>query len=56
MRISKQLEGKNKRLIKTTYNDDEIDNKILAKSYLLDFYHFPKAVKNALELHNPKNI
>ena len=56
MRISKQLEGKKKRLIKTTYNDDEIDNKILAKSYLLDFYHFPKAVKNALELHNPKNI
>ena len=55
MRISKQLEGKKKRLVKTVYNDDEIDNKNFAESYLLDYYNFPKAVKNTLELHNSKD-
>ena len=49
--ISKNLEGKRKNLIKTKYNDDETDTKILAKSYLLDNYNFPKAVNNAFQIH-----
>ena len=49
--MSKKLEGK-KRLIKLNYNDDETDTKYLAKSYLLDNFHFPKNVKNAFELHS----
>ena len=49
--MSKKLEGK-KRLVKLNYNDDETDTKYLAKSYLLDNFHFPKNVKNAFELHS----
>ena len=54
--MSKNLEGKKKRLIKANYNDDETDTKTFAYSTVSDIFHFPKAVKNALELHSNKDI
>ena len=51
MEMAKQLEGKRKKLIKTNYNDDETDNKTFAKSYILNNYFFPRAIKNAFDLH-----
>ena len=54
--MSKNLEGKKKRLIKANYNDDETDTKTFAYSTVSDIFNFPKAVKNALELHSNKDI
>ena len=49
--IYKELKGKRKKLIKMNYNDEDIDSKIFAKSYLLNNFYFPKAVKNTFDLH-----
>ena len=54
--MSKNLEGKKKRLIKANYNDDETDTKTFAYSTVSDIFNFPKAVKNAFELHSNKDI
>ena len=49
--IYKELKGKRKKLVKMNYNDEDVDSKIFAKSYLLNNFYFPKAVKNTFDLH-----
>ena len=49
--IYKELKGKRKKLIKMNYNDEDVDSKVFAKSYLLNNFYFPKAVKNTFDLH-----
>ena len=49
--IYNELKGKRKKLLKMNYNDEEIDSKIFAKSYLLNNFYFPKAVKNTFNMH-----
>ena len=54
--MSKQLDGKKKKLINVPYKDKDIEPVIFAKSYYLNNYSFPKTVKNANNLHfNNKN-
>jgi hypothetical protein len=49
--IYNELKGKRKKLLKMNYNDEDIDSKIFAKSYLLNNFYFPKAIKNTFDLH-----
>ena len=56
MEMSKHLEGKKKKLIKINYAEDETDTKTFAKSTLVDTFYYPKAVKNAFQLHYNKDI
>ena len=53
--LSKELEGKKKKIIQFPYRDEEITTKFFAKSYSHNNFYAPKSVKNAVELHyNPK--
>ena len=51
MEISKDLEGKKKRIVQYPYKDEEITNKIYAKSYSVNNFYIPKSVKNTIDLH-----
>ena len=52
--LSKQLEGKRKKIIKIQNNDEEIEPKVFAKSNLIDNIFYSKAIKNTIDLHqNP---
>ena len=53
--LSKDLEGKKKKLIQYPYKDDETTNKIFAKSYSLNNFFVPKSVKNTIDLHYDKD-
>ena len=50
--MAQKLEGKRKRLIKTVYNEEEIEPKIFAKSKMMNSFYFSKGIKNAFDLHN----
>ena len=50
--LSKELEGKKKKLVQFPYRDDEITTKLFAKSYSVNNFFVPKSVKNTFELHN----
>ena len=49
--MSKNLQGKRKKLVKTIYNEEEVEPKIFAKSYLLNNFYFPKGIKNTFQIH-----
>jgi hypothetical protein len=53
--LSKDLEGKKKKLIHYPYKDDETTNKLYAKSYSLNNFFVPKSVKNTIDLHYDKD-
>ena len=50
--LAKKLEGKRKRLIKTIYNEEEIEPKTFAKSKMMNSFYFSKGIKNTFNLHN----
>ena len=54
MELSKELEGKKKNIVIIPYNEEDIENKVFAKSYSVNNFYAPKAVKNACELHCKK--
>lgn len=49
--ISKELEGKKKKIIQYPYKEEEITNKLFAKSFSCNNFYAPKSVKNTVELH-----
>ena len=49
--ISKELEGKKKKIVQYPYRDEEISTKLFAKSYSVNNFFVPKSVKNTIELH-----
>ena len=51
MEISKDLEGKKKRIVQYPYKEEEITNKIYAKSKSVNNFYIPKSVKNTIDLH-----
>ena len=53
--LSKELEGKKKKIIQYPYRDDEITNKLFAKSFSMNNFYVPKSVKNTFELHYNQN-
>jgi len=52
--LSKDLEGKKKRIVQFPYKEEEITNKIFAKSYSVNNFYIPKSLKNTVELHYDK--
>jgi hypothetical protein len=52
--LSKDLEGKKKRIVHFPYKEEEITNKIFAKSYSVNNFYIPKSLKNTVELHYEK--
>ena len=52
--LSKELEGKKKKIVQYPYREDEITNKLFAKSYSVNNFFVPKSVKNTFELHYNK--
>ena len=53
--LSKDLEGKKKKIVQFPYKEEEITNKIFAKSYSVNNFYIPKSLKNTVELHYDKN-
>ena len=51
MELSKELEGKRKRIIKFPYLDNEINSKIFVESNIIKKSDIPQTVKNTVELH-----
>ena len=49
--LSKDLEGKKKRLVQIPYSDNEIKTRIFANSIINNNLDIPMTVKNTLELH-----
>ena len=49
--ISKDLEGKKKKIIQFPYREDDISNKLFAKSFSFNNFFMPKSIKNTFELH-----
>lgn len=49
--LSKELEGKKKKIVQYPYREDELVTKLFAKSYSVNNFFVPKSVKNAIELH-----
>lgn len=49
--LSKDLEGKKKRIVQYPYKEDEISTKLFAKSYSVNNFFVPKSVKNTIDLH-----
>lgn len=52
--LSKDLEGKKKKIVQFPYKEEEITNKIFAKSYSVNNFYIPKSLKNTVELHYDK--
>ena len=51
MELSKELEGKKKKIVQFPYKEDEITTKIFAKSYSAKNFDAPKSIRNTFELH-----
>ena len=49
--LSKELEGKKKKIVQYPYREDELATKLFAKSYSVNNFFVPKSVKNTIELH-----
>ena len=49
--LSKELEGKKKKIVQFPYREDDINTKLFAKSYSVNNFFVPKSVKNTFELH-----
>ena len=49
--LSKDLEGKKKKIVQYPYREEEITSKLFAKSYSVNNFFVPKSVKNTIELH-----
>ena len=49
--LSKELEGKKKKIVQDPYREDELTSKLFAKSYSVNNFFVPKSVKNTIELH-----
>ena len=52
--LSKELEGKKKKIIQYPYREDELTTKLFAKSFSVNNFFVPKSVKNTIELHYNK--
>jgi len=52
--LSKDLEGKKKKIVQFPYKEEELANKIFAKSYSVNNFYIPKSLKNTVELHYDK--
>ena len=52
--LSKELEGKKKRIIHYPYKEEDITTKLFAKSYSINNFFVPKSIRNTLELHYNK--
>jgi hypothetical protein len=52
--LSKDLEGKKKKIVQFPYKEEEITNTIFAKSYSANNFYIPKSLKNTVELHYDK--
>ena len=51
MELSKELEGKKKKILYYNYRDEDVSPKIFAMSYSIDNFNTPKSVRNTLSLH-----
>jgi hypothetical protein len=49
--LSKDLEGKKKRIIQYPYKEEELTTKLFAKSFSVNNFYIPKSLKNTIELH-----
>jgi len=54
MELSKELDGKKKKIVQFPYKEDEIATKIFAKSYSTKNFYAPKSIRNTFELHYNK--
>ena len=56
--LSKELEGKKKKILHYNYRDEDISPKIFAISYSVNNFDIPKSVRNTLDLHiyKEKNV
>ena len=54
MELSKELDGKKKKIVQFPYKEDEIATKIFAKSYSAKNFYAPKSIRNTFELHYNK--